>query len=137
MSDAPHLVFLRCYKSRRAFAGDDGRILQVGFFPWTPAGSRDPGYGSRCECPFFISLIALVGPVGTQMANDADPFGPPVRPARSLADKLKVYGELGFDAVQFHDDEPFSDPDARLHLAEGGMKRPLACAVGREWLVTT
>ena len=25
----------------------------------------------------FISLIAPVDPVGTQMANDADPFGPP------------------------------------------------------------
>lgn len=35
----------------------------------------------------------------------ADPFGPPVRPSRSFEDKLKVFGELGFDAVQFHDDD--------------------------------
>ncbi len=35
----------------------------------------------------------------------ADPFGPPVRASRSFADKLKVYDELGFDAVQFHDDD--------------------------------
>jgi len=35
----------------------------------------------------------------------ADPFGPPVRPTISFAEKLPVYRELGFDAVQFHDDD--------------------------------
>ncbi len=35
----------------------------------------------------------------------ADPFGPPVRPARAFADKLEEYRRLGFDAVQFHDDD--------------------------------
>jgi xylose isomerase len=42
----------------------------------------------------------------------ADPFGPPVRPSRPFADKLAVYGELGFDAVQFHDDDAVPDLDA-------------------------
>lgn len=35
----------------------------------------------------------------------ADPFGPGVRPSRSFAEKLQVYNALGFDAVQFHDDD--------------------------------
>ena len=35
----------------------------------------------------------------------ADPFGPTVRPSRTLEDKLDVYVNLGFDAVQFHDDD--------------------------------
>jgi xylose isomerase len=35
----------------------------------------------------------------------ADLFGPPVRPAWRFEDKLDVYKELGFDAVQFHDDD--------------------------------
>jgi xylose isomerase len=35
----------------------------------------------------------------------ADPFGPPVRPALDFDDKLVVYKDLGFDAVQFHDDD--------------------------------
>ena len=35
----------------------------------------------------------------------ADPFGPPVRPSVSFDDKLVVYQALGFDAVQFHDDD--------------------------------
>jgi len=35
----------------------------------------------------------------------ADPFGPPVRPPVSFAEKLKVYKKLGFDGVQFHDDD--------------------------------
>lgn len=35
----------------------------------------------------------------------ADPFGPAVRPSLSFAAKLAVYKDLGFDAVQFHDDD--------------------------------
>ncbi|MCP4601058.1 MAG: TIM barrel protein [Proteobacteria bacterium] len=35
----------------------------------------------------------------------ADPFGPRVRPTRDFDNKLPVYKELGFDAVQFHDDD--------------------------------
>ncbi len=41
----------------------------------------------------------------------ADPFGPPVRPARDFDEKLAVYKELGFDAVQFHDDDAVPDLD--------------------------
>jgi len=35
----------------------------------------------------------------------ADPFGPPVRKTIPFADKLKLYKKLGFDGVQFHDDD--------------------------------
>jgi xylose isomerase len=35
----------------------------------------------------------------------ADPFGPPVRPSLDFESKLQVFKELGFDAVQFHDDD--------------------------------
>jgi xylose isomerase len=35
----------------------------------------------------------------------ADPFGPPVRDSIPFAKKLKVYKKLGFDGVQFHDDD--------------------------------
>lgn len=42
----------------------------------------------------------------------ADPFGPTVRPTIPFAQKLKVYRELGFDAVQFHDDDAVPDIDA-------------------------
>jgi xylose isomerase len=41
----------------------------------------------------------------------ADPFGPPVRTSRSFDDKVAVYKELGFDAVQFHDDDAVPDMD--------------------------
>ena len=41
----------------------------------------------------------------------ADPFGPPVRPTLSFEKKLTVYKELGFDAVQFHDDDAVPDLD--------------------------
>jgi len=35
----------------------------------------------------------------------ADPFGPPVRPSIAFDKKLEAYKRLGFDAVQFHDDD--------------------------------
>jgi xylose isomerase len=35
----------------------------------------------------------------------ADPFGPPVRQEVAFADKIKEYKKLGFDGVQFHDDD--------------------------------
>jgi xylose isomerase len=41
----------------------------------------------------------------------ADPFGPPVRPAWDFDDKLTAYKELGFDAVQFHDDDAVPELD--------------------------
>lgn len=39
----------------------------------------------------------------------ADPFGPPVRPERELAEKLAILKKLGFDYVQFHDDDAVPD----------------------------
>src|SRR5688572_3362862 len=39
----------------------------------------------------------------------ADLFGPPVRPSIALGEKLKLYKKLGFDAVQFHDDDAVAD----------------------------
>ncbi|QEH37492.1 Xylose isomerase [Aquisphaera giovannonii] len=39
------------------------------------------------------------------ISTGADPFGPAARPEMEYARKLKAYKELGFDAVQFHDDD--------------------------------
>ncbi|MHC4560035.1 MAG: TIM barrel protein [Planctomycetota bacterium] len=41
----------------------------------------------------------------------ADPFGPMVRNSVEFAKKLKMYKKLGFDAVQFHDDDAVPDMD--------------------------
>jgi xylose isomerase len=41
--------------------------------------------------------------------SGADPFGPTVRPERSFLEKLKTFKELGFDYVQFHDDDAVPD----------------------------
>jgi xylose isomerase len=35
----------------------------------------------------------------------SDPFGPPVRSSLSFNEKLPFYKDLGYDAVQFHDDD--------------------------------
>ena len=34
------------------------------------------------------------------ISEGADPFGPPVRPTRTFADKLPVYKKLGFVSVE-------------------------------------
>ena len=39
------------------------------------------------------------------ISTGADPFGPPVRKEMEYAQKLRAYKKLGFDAVQFHDDD--------------------------------
>jgi xylose isomerase len=43
----------------------------------------------------------------------ADPFGPPVRPTVAFAEKLKLYKQLGFDGVQFHDDDAVPNLDGK------------------------
>jgi xylose isomerase len=63
----------------------------------------------------------------------ADPFGPPVRDERTFAEKLKTFKELGFDFVQFHDDDAVPDdasagereriaPDVKKLLDDHGLK---------------
>ena len=39
----------------------------------------------------------------------ADPFGPPVRPTTPFAEKLAILKDMGFDAMQFHDDDAVPD----------------------------
>lgn len=60
----------------------------------------------------------------------ADPFGPAVRPSRTLADKLTVYKELGFDLVQLHDDDAVPNLDeltpAQIRQAARDLKQTLA-----------
>lgn len=41
----------------------------------------------------------------------ADPFGPTVRDTVAFGEKLKTYKKLGFDGVQFHDDDAVPDMD--------------------------
>ena len=59
----------------------------------------------------------------------ADPFGPEVRPSISFDQKLETYKELGFDAVQFHDDDAVPDLDAlsasQISQAAGEMRKKL------------
>ncbi len=43
----------------------------------------------------------------------ADPFGPTVRPTVEFAKKLSVYKQLGFEGVQFHDDDAVPEVDSK------------------------
>ena len=43
----------------------------------------------------------------------ADPFGPEVRKSFSFDQKLRMYKELGFEGVQFHDDDAVPDLDSK------------------------
>ena len=57
----------------------------------------------------------------------ADPFGPPVRPARDFADKLAIAKRLGFQALQFHDDDvvPADAPAAEMERGTREIRRML------------
>lgn len=65
----------------------------------------------------------------------ADPFGPPVRPSRSFDDKLSVYKELGFDAVQFHDDDAVPDMDQLSPAQIAAEARAMAGKLAQQGLV--
>ena len=43
----------------------------------------------------------------------ADPFGPEVRGSYSFDQKLRMYKDLGFAGVQFHDDDAVPELDSR------------------------
>jgi xylose isomerase len=57
------------------------------------------------------------------ISTGADPFGPPVRREAGLAAKIREYKKLGFDGVQFHDDDAVPDLDA---LDPGGIEKAAA-----------
>jgi len=46
----------------------------------------------------------------------ADPFGPMVRPSVAFDEKLTILRNLGFDAMQFHDDDAVPDLDNKTAL---------------------
>jgi xylose isomerase len=63
----------------------------------------------------------------------ADPFGPPVRPSVTFAKKLEAYVRLGYDAVQFHDDDAVPDLDNKTAAqieAEARQMRATLDSVG-------
>jgi xylose isomerase len=45
------------------------------------------------------------------ISTGTDPFGPPVRKEVAFAAKIREYKKLGFDGVQFHDDDVVKDID--------------------------
>ena len=47
----------------------------------------------------------------------ADPFGPTVRPPVAFAEKMRLLKELGFDAMQFHDDDAVPGLDGKSAAA--------------------
>ncbi len=65
----------------------------------------------------------------------ADPFGPPVRPARSFEQKLAAYRELGFDAVQFHDDDAVPGLDELSPAQIAARARQVRHLLGENGLV--
>jgi xylose isomerase len=59
------------------------------------------------------------------ISTGADPFGPPVRDEVALAAKIREYKKLGFDGVQFHDDDAVSDVEGDVEKQAAGMKKVL------------
>ncbi len=59
----------------------------------------------------------------------ADPFGPSVRKTLSFSNKLSMYKKLGFDGVQFHDDDAVPDMNdltpGQISVRAGNLKKVL------------
>jgi xylose isomerase len=58
----------------------------------------------------FTSYRFSFGP--WNISEGADPFGPVVREPLSFLEKVKIAKQLGFDALQFHDDDAVPDLDS-------------------------
>ena len=58
-----------------------------------------------------------------------DPFGPKVRNTIDFSSKLELYGKLGFEGVQFHDDDAVPDLDGltpeQIEKRAGVLKKVL------------
>jgi len=61
------------------------------------------------------------------ISTGADPFGPPVRAEMAFAEKIRQYKKLGFDGVQFHDDDivPYDLPEAEKLKKAAELKKVL------------
>lgn len=65
----------------------------------------------------------------------ADPFGPAVRQPLAFAEKLKLYKKLGFEGVQFHDDDAVPDLDKQPAAASLKQAKELGRLLKDEGLV--
>src|SRR5882672_2274534 len=57
------------------------------------------------------------------ISTGADPFGPPVRREMAFGAKLREYKQLGFDGVQFHDDDAVADLDQDLPAVQKAVAK--------------
>ena len=69
------------------------------------------------------------------ISEGSDPFGPTVRRTRPFSAKLKLYKKLGFDGVQFHDDDAVPNVDRFSSAAALRKVRVLKRALADHGLV--
>jgi xylose isomerase len=103
----------------------------------TAKPKHEPSAGSeKVSSPASQSSIAGRDALGYRFSfgpwnlhEGSDPFGPTVRPTIQFAEKLERYKTLGFDAVQFHDDDAAPNIDglsaSQLEQQVGSVKRML------------
>jgi len=64
------------------------------------------------------------------LSEGGDPFGPPVRAPLTFAEKLRIAKQLGFEAMQFHDDDAVPNldslPPAEIAAQARAMRKLLA-----------
>ncbi|MBK1877438.1 TIM barrel protein [Pelagicoccus mobilis] len=69
------------------------------------------------------------------ISEGADPFGPEVRPAYPHEQKYALYKSLGFEGVQFHDDDVVTDIDAKSPAQIAAEARRIKSILDNEGLV--
>jgi xylose isomerase len=69
------------------------------------------------------------------ISDGADPFGPTVRRPVAFARKVRLYKKLGFDGVQFHDDDAVPNLDAQTPAQIAAKARAVRKLLDSEGLV--
>jgi len=68
------------------------------------------------------------------LSEGADPFGPVVRDAFTFEETVKIAQQLGFDALQFHDDDAVPDLDSLTAAQIMLPRKGPSSALPRPWL---
>lgn len=69
------------------------------------------------------------------ISEGADPFGPAVRPTIEFSKKLASYKKLGFEGVQFHDDDAVPDVDSKSAAEVERIAKELKSVLDGEGLI--
>src|SRR5436190_17350361 len=96
----------------------------------------------RCSVRVHLNISETSMKLGYRFAfgpwnihEGADPFGPTVRATMPFAKKVAAYRQMGFEGIEFHDDDAVADVDSKSASQVEAECRTLKKMLDNEGLV--